>query len=1318
MKNLTHRLARIALSLATIAGFSLAAHAQPVTNADSASALNLGDSWVGGVPAGPANIAVWDSTVQVNTSKPLGASVGWAGIQVLNPAGTIIIATDGNTLTNGASGIDLSLATVGMTIGCPVVLGANQTWNVTNGVTLNLSGQLLSSPATTLTLNGGGLTEFSCPSNGTYAGNISLNGGILNIGGTNANNNSAVGTGVITNNGGTLLSANRIVGNVLQFNGSCVVDSKLGNFTLDGSWQGTGTVIITNMTSSSTVTAGGNGNGGGSMANFTGTVMVSSSNSDGSITAGNFRFNNGSGNNNVGNVAMTLDLGNGSAHFTEKNSSVTTTFGALYGGTNTQLASSEKYVVGALNVANDTFSGSVTGSSSTFTKNGTGTFIWNNVNSNSYTGATTVNNGILQIGDGLTTAAGLQGPGPFVLNIPGTLVFNKPDDFTATNAVSGAASLIKTNTDALTYYGTNSASGAVIISQGSWVLGAFALMSCPISVASGATFDVSQDPSFVLNQTLSGFGTVNGMLTAAGGSINPGASGAAGTLTFASGLTELGNANNQFQLSTSTNDLINVEGDLDVSNANTITVSAFGGGTIPNGVYPLIAYSGNFNGSLANFNVTAVGASGTLTNITTTTPPEIAVIIAPPTRGPTNLVWKGDGVLNNWDTTSSNWVNGVTSFAFQAGDSVRFDDSGTPNTAVNLVIPTLPAAVTFSNSLPYTLAGNGSIGGSTSLIKTNSGSLLMLTTNSYTGPTIIGQGTLEVQNLDISGAPSAIGAATSNPTNIVISGAVFKYSGGNGSTDHGMTLNGFGATFDVIATKNLTLNGTLTGPGSLTLVDSGTLTLALANSYAGGTSISNGVLALGSNNANNNGAGGSGLGPTNSPVTFYGGTLQLFGGQSGASTGNNYSTLYNPLIVPAGQIGTLIMFPRGPVNTGSGAGLLSSLFGSGTLNLEVNYVRDSLSGDWSAFSGLILVTNFNASGDEMRINNNFGYSNAVIYLNGSLKMDSTLTSGATINIGELGGTNTASIGAGNSSQPNPTWCVGWKNTTNTFAGNITDDGHTSIIKVGTGAWYLAGQNSFTGSAIVSNGVLGLANVGLGDGTLSGSTNIFINSGAILDLSGEDNDLISLNSGQVLSGNGTVNGILDTTAGGTVTAGTGINGSIGTLTVTNFINLGGTAWMKLNRTGAQNSDHLVAPTINLDGVTLVATNIGPELHAGDTFTLLSGALAGTFGNIILPNYYNWDTSQLTVNGTISVIAFNPPVLTTDFSALKSSSTITFNVTNGIPNGPVQVLSSTNVALPIANWTIITNGNFDVTGNFSAPLTVDTTVPRQFFTISAQ
>ncbi len=560
------------------------AWAANVIKRDTPTMSNGASDW--SAAPGPTDVGEFNGTVSVANlaAMTLGGAVSLGGLQFDGTMQGPLTLSDSSTLTLGASGIDMSAANQSVTLGCPMVLGADQNWNVTNGMTLTVSGQLLASTADTLTLTGSGTNNFSNAANGTYAGNVSVNGGTLIIGGANGNTSSAIGTGIITNNGATLLTAGKIVGNVLVFNGTNIIDANLSSvFTLDGAWQGSGTVIITNMISGATVTAGGNGNGGGSMANFTGSVIVSGVNRDGSTTAGNFRFNNGGSSLNLGNAAMTLDLGQGSAHFTEKNSNQTTSFGALFGGPNTQLAQPEYYVIGGLNLANDTFSGTSTGAASTFTKNGTGQFTWNNTNANTYTGTTTVNSGILQIGDGVTVGAGSLGSGAIVI-AGGALVYNKPADFAVTNAISGSGgTLVKTNTDTMTYYGADTASSPTVISQGTLALGVGSVMSSPVSVASGATFDVSQNSAFTLNQALSGSGIVNGLLTAVGGSISPGNPGTVGTLAINGGLTEGGSVNNQFVLSQvgGTNDLLTVNGNLTVSGLNTITLSEFGGGVVP-----------------------------------------------------------------------------------------------------------------------------------------------------------------------------------------------------------------------------------------------------------------------------------------------------------------------------------------------------------------------------------------------------------------------------------------------------------------------------------------------------------------------------------------------------------------------------------------------------------------------------------------------------------------------------------------------------------------------------------------------------------------
>jgi len=130
--------------------------------------------------------------------------------------------------------------------------------------------------------------------------------------------------------------------------------------------------------------------------------------------------------------------------------------------------------------------------------------------------------------------------------------------------------------------------------------------------------------------------------------------------------------------------------------------------------------------------------------------------------------------------------------------------------------------------------------------------------------------------------------------------------------------------------------------------------------------------------------------------------------------------------------------------------------------------------------------------------------------------------------------------------------------------------------------------------------------------------------------------------------------------------------------------------------------------------LMVTNMGARLQPGDTFTLFSGGglSVGSFSSIILPNYYTW-TTNLGANGSITVAAVSLPSITNvDFSTL-SNGYITLNIANGVPNGPVNVLTTTNLALPISNWTTNASSTFNGDGNLSLSISVDPTLPQNYF-----
>jgi len=858
---------------------------------------------------------------------------------------------------------------------------------------------------------------------------------------------------------------------------------------------------------------------------------------------------------------------------------------------------------------------------------------------------------------------------------------------------SGSFALTKTGNGTLTLGAVNTYLGSTLIQQGTLALdtaGSIAT-SGAIVVGTNAVLDVSAVSGGYVQAagtTLGGWGMVTGAVSiASAGITDPGTNNAPGTLSFANSVTETGGAKNHFDLSSNpsgpNNDLVVIQGDLNVSGSGNI-VDISGGG--PTGsVHPLFKYFGAFNGDLSSFSV--VGPSGVLTNDVSTTPKMIAFIVQASVRTPTNIVWVGNASANNWDVLNlTNWLNNGVLDYFVSGDNVTFNDTGAANTNVNLAVSVTPASVTVNATSDYFFTGAGGIGGAGGLTKTNSGRLTILTPNQFTGGVSIKGGTLSVGSLADDGADSPIGKTGA----ILIDGGTLEYSGPNYTWSRSATLGGTGAGLSVSnQTSVLTQSGIWGGPGALIKTGDGNLALNGINNYGGGTVLNAGTLTI--NNAFGAGAG---------IITLNAGTLAI-GAVSPANT---------IAVAASGSI-------RGG-NAGGATGI-RSVTGTAPLGISVTVGVFDLTGDMSSYGGTITFTN--AGGAVVRLNGSSGSALATWDL-GAGPMDLNVrTSSQSNNIGALrGAAGTTLSGRGGASNNGPTThYIGANGQSTTFDGVIQNgsggsSSSTAISKVGAGTLTLSGANTYTGVTTINNGVLALK-----DGGSLASSSINIVSAAFLDVSTLFTPTLYLNTGQTLKGNGTLLGSLDTTGGGTVAPGA----SIGTLTVTNAINLGGNAVMEINRNAIPNSDKLVSSLSTITyGGTLTVNNLGAPLHPGDTFTLFSGGTlsGGTFGLMNLPNYYTWDTTQLGVNGSIRVTGvLPPPTLGADLSTL-SSGYITLNAVNGAPGGPVSVLTTTNVTLPLSSWTTVpaAGGNFDGLGNYSVVVTVDPTAPQQYFILSAQ
>ncbi len=243
--------------IATALVFSAAPNLRAdLTKANNTHALNLVSSWTDGtLTPTSSDVLIWGATVIGANSVVTGAPLSAKGLSIVSPGGLVTITSDAtNTLTLGASGIDMSSATQNLTLaGQGPILGGNQTWNVASGRTLTVSGAAMALGANVLTLSGDGDFSFSGTATGS-AGLVKNGSGTLFF----PNSNTAKNIGNISLNGGTFnySHANSYSGTVVAANGTTIT-SNVGNGFV--SISATGNISINSATTRySAITGGAN----------------------------------------------------------------------------------------------------------------------------------------------------------------------------------------------------------------------------------------------------------------------------------------------------------------------------------------------------------------------------------------------------------------------------------------------------------------------------------------------------------------------------------------------------------------------------------------------------------------------------------------------------------------------------------------------------------------------------------------------------------------------------------------------------------------------------------------------------------------------------------------------------------------------------------------------------------------------------------------------------------------------------------------------------------------------------------------------------
>ena len=141
------------------------------------------------------------------------------------------------------------------------------------------------------------------------------------------------------------------------------------------------------------------------------------------------------------------------------------------------------------------------------TKSGTGTAIL--LATNKYGGATTINGGVLQMGNGGTSGA--AGTASITINSAGTFDVNRSDAVTFSGKIGGNGTLAKDGGGTLTMSGANSFSGNLLVNAGLLSYGGNSSLPGGNYTINGGTLDIGS-----LSQTIGTFTIAGGMVTGSG----------------------------------------------------------------------------------------------------------------------------------------------------------------------------------------------------------------------------------------------------------------------------------------------------------------------------------------------------------------------------------------------------------------------------------------------------------------------------------------------------------------------------------------------------------------------------------------------------------------------------------------------------------------------------------------------------------------------------------------------------------------------------------------------------------------------------------